>query len=64
MVSPRKSRKKSACFSNTITEHQPRKQIAAHHSAGPPPTITQRVCNFSGMAIQGTTDYADSTDDN
>src|ERR1044072_1760968 len=53
MVSPRKSRKKSACFSKTITgtpasgEGHP-----AIIPAGPPPAITQRVCSFSAMGFQ------------
>src|SRR3954468_18808389 len=56
MVSPRKSRKKSACFSKTITgTPAPASREPAIIPAGPPPAITHRVCS-------STTDYTDSTD--
>src|SRR5206468_6311060 len=46
---PRKSRRKSACFSRTTTFTPARaRRKPSIIPAGPPPTTTQRVCNSSG----------------
>src|SRR5438094_9174021 len=52
MLSPRKSRKKSACFSSTTTGAPARaSKYPAMIPAGTPPTITHRACNFSDAFI-------------
>src|SRR5215467_13178040 len=52
MVSPRKSRKKSACFSSTITSTPARaSRKPAITPAGPPPTIAQVQLRDSAMVI-------------
>src|SRR5687768_2260287 len=49
MVSPRKSRKKSACFSRTMTSTPVRaRRSPSIIPAGPPPTMQQRVASTSG----------------
>src|SRR6266850_4503213 len=50
MVSPRKSRRKSACFSRTRTSMPARaRRKASIMPAGPPPTMQQRVCSGAGV---------------
>src|SRR5215472_47029 len=49
IVSPRKSRRKSACFSRTRTSIPARaRRYPSIIPAGPPPAMQQRLCNFSG----------------
>src|ERR1700689_569982 len=48
MVSPRKSRRKSACFSSTTASIPARASRKPHTiPAGPPPTMQQRVATDS-----------------
>ena len=48
MVSPRKSRKKSACFSSTTTSSPARARISPSIiPAGPPPEMAQDACSDS-----------------
>jgi hypothetical protein len=52
-VSPRKSRRKSACFSATVTSSPWRSSSTAIMSpAGPPPTIMQSVSMWMLMGTQ------------
>src|SRR5215212_9420963 len=51
MVSPRKSRKKSVCFSSTVTERPARvSNRASIRPAGPPPTMQQSSVLSDGIA--------------
>src|SRR5215208_1037829 len=51
MVSPRKSRKKSVCFSSTVTERPARaSNRASIRPAGPPPTMQQSSMLSDGIA--------------
>src|ERR1700753_3071097 len=59
IVSPRKSRKKSACFSSTITSMPARaSRKPSITPAGPPPAMEQRVVRASGMRF-GRREHAD-----
>src|SRR5438046_9600236 len=50
MVSPRKSRRKSACFSSTYTSTPIRASRKPNIiPAGPPPAMQQRVATFSSI---------------
>src|SRR6185369_4081497 len=52
MVSPRKSRRKSACFSSTTTETPARaRRKPSIMPAGPPPAIAQRNDRVSALAV-------------
>src|SRR5215212_7370361 len=51
MVSPRKSRKKSVCFSSTVTDRPARaSNRASIRPAGPPPTMQQSSVLSNGIA--------------
>ena len=51
MVSPRKSRRKSSCFSSTMTSMPARaSRKPSIMPAGPPPAMQQRVVMVSAMA--------------
>ena len=55
-VSPRKSRRKSACFSSTTTDTPARaRRSASMRPAGPPPAMQQRVsrCGATGVVLCG-----------
>src|SRR6516225_5880594 len=60
MVSPRKSRRKSPCFSSTTTSTQARASSNPNMSPhGPPPTMQQRVESCSaGIAMRSTNSTA------